>query len=118
MNKSGSIEFHQLVVELVDVKKRDNGETLEDISKTLNLSESYIRKIHSAASTKRYNLVQLIILAQNWEISLIELLPIIENKDNLRKLEILSRYSDEELDNFLKEIYRSIVTESDLRDIN
>lgn len=104
-NKKG---FFDLVSRLVDEHKREKGLSYHDIAELLNVSESQIKKIHSYSSDRKYKLIQLVILAHHWELNVEEFIP---TSKTLKKLGAYQTYTEEELDQFCKELYSNISSE-------
>lgn len=75
--------FYDLVSELVDKTMREKGNTRLEIANVLNVSESFVKQVHSLSTTKHYNLKHLFLLADYWKVSIDKLVP---QKNNLNEL--------------------------------
>ncbi|PTG97878.1 hypothetical protein [Staphylococcus chromogenes] len=100
--------FHQIIAELVERERRIRSEKREYLASQLNLTESYLRKIHSSSTNKRYSLEQLYLLSLHWNINISCLIP------SLTTLKLLPAYqnlSKKELENTMEKIKNSILEE-------
>lgn len=97
--------LYQLISDLVDYEALKRSEKRKDIAHLLNVEESYIRKIHSMATNKHYNIPQLYLLANYWKISVNDLLP---NINNIKKLVAYTNKSNDEIQIVLDEMIEKI----------
>lgn len=100
--------LHQITAELVERERRIRSEKREYLASQLNLTESYIRKIHSPSTNKHYSLEHLYLLSLHWDINISYLIP------SLTTLKLLPAYqnlSKNELDNIMKQVKNSILEE-------
>lgn len=100
--------FHQIITELVERERRIRSEKREYLASQLNLTESYLRKIHSPSTNKRYSLEHLYLLSLHWNINISYLTP------SLTTLKLLPAYqnlSKKELENIMEKIKNSILEE-------
>ncbi|RIO63546.1 hypothetical protein BUZ34_05230 [Staphylococcus haemolyticus] len=100
--------FHEIITELVDRERRIRSEKREYLASQLNLTESYLRKIHSPSTDKHYSLEHLYLLSLHWNISITCLIP------SLTTLKLLPAYqnlSKKEQENIMNKIKKSISEE-------
>jgi len=100
--------FHQITTELVERERRIRSEKREYLASQLNLTESYLRKIHSPSTNKHYSLEHLYLLSLHWNINISHLIP------SLSTLKLLPAYqnnSEKELEKIMNKIKKSILEE-------
>lgn len=94
-------EFYEIIADLVDFYQRDRQWKRSDVAELLGVSDSYIRKIHSRGSDKKYNVKQLFLLSRKFGVSISDLFP---SEENLLLIERYSHLNLEERKKILKQM--------------
>lgn len=100
--------FDQLVIELVDIQALKKGLTRQDIGIALNVSESFIKQVHSKKNNKHYNLYHLYMLSNEWRVDIRNFIP---TKDNIKLTSYYKNNSELTLENINTEIISELWTE-------
>lgn len=76
-------DFYDLIVENVYQEMKDRGLNYKDLERLLNISSSYLRKIHSRSCKQHYQIKHLFILSQEWGVPVDSLLPTMETMEKM-----------------------------------
>ncbi|EME3500963.1 TPA: hypothetical protein QFC69_001629 [Enterococcus faecium] len=101
--------FYQTVSDLVDYEIQKRKITRSELALLLNLSESYIKQIHSASSTRHYNISHLYLLSRELKLPIEDFIP---TKNNLKKLNQFKNFDEKSIDKLLNQ-YELEVRRSD-----
>lgn len=101
-------EFFDLISQLVEEHKREKGLHNVDIAELLGVSHSFIKKIHSSSSGRKYSLKQLAILAHHWKLNIEDFIP---SPKTLKKLPAYNLYTEEKLKAFCEDLYSRLAFE-------